>query len=114
MVDSGLNVIYSFISPYKAGRDMIRSLMSEGDFIEVFVNTPIEECTRRDPKGLYSEGKEAKIKNFTGINAPYEAPERPGNPAGDGRSPPGRTGRSDCQTPQESLRFLAVLSERLG
>lgn len=77
MVDSGLIVICSFISPYKAERDMIRSLVAAGDFIEVFVNTPIEECMRRDPKGLYSKAKEGKIKNFTGIDAPYEAPERP-------------------------------------
>lgn len=77
MVDGGLIVICSFISPYKAERDMVRSLVTEGDFIEVFVNTPIEECMRRDPKGLYSKAKEGKIKNFTGIDAPYEAPERP-------------------------------------
>ncbi|WP_426419449.1 sulfate adenylyltransferase subunit CysN [Bradyrhizobium genosp. A] len=77
MVDSGLIVICSFISPYRAERDMVRSLVAEGDFIEVFVNTPIEECMRRDPKGLYSKAKEGKIKNFTGIDAPYEAPERP-------------------------------------
>lgn len=77
MVDGGLIVICSFISPYKAERDMVRSLVAEGDFIEVFVNTPIEECMRRDPKGLYSKAKEGKIKNFTGIDAPYEPPERP-------------------------------------
>ncbi|MBR0688919.1 sulfate adenylyltransferase subunit CysN [Bradyrhizobium manausense] len=77
MVDSGLIVICSFISPYKAERDMVRGLVAEGDFVEVFVNTPIEECMRRDPKGLYSKAKEGKIKNFTGIDAPYEAPERP-------------------------------------
>lgn len=77
MVDSGLIVICSFISPYRAERDMVRSLVAEGDFIEVFVNTPIEECMRRDPKGLYTKAKEGKIKNFTGIDAPYEAPERP-------------------------------------
>ena len=77
MVDSGLIVICSFISPYKAERDTVRSLVAEGDFIEVFVNTPIEECMRRDPKGLYTKAKEGKIKNFTGIDAPYEAPERP-------------------------------------
>lgn len=77
MVDGGLIVICSFISPYKAERDVVRSLVAKGDFIEVFVNTPIEECMRRDPKGLYSKAKEGKIKNFTGIDAPYEVPERP-------------------------------------
>lgn len=77
MVDSGLIVICSFISPYRAERDMVRGLMDEGDFIEVFVSTPLEECMRRDPKGLYTKAKEGKIKNFTGIDAPYEMPERP-------------------------------------
>ena len=77
MVDSGLIVICSFISPYRAEREMVRALVGEGEFIEVFVDTPIEECVRRDPKGLYSKAKAGKIKNFTGIDAPYEAPEHP-------------------------------------
>ena len=77
MVDSGLIVICSFISPYKAEREMVRSLVGKGEFIEVFVDTPIEECFRRDPKGLYSKAKAGKIKNFTGVDAPYEIPERP-------------------------------------
>ena len=77
MVDSGLIVICSFISPYKAERDMVRNLVGEGEFIEVFVDTPIDECVRRDPKGLYSKAKSGKIKNFTGIDAPYEAPSAP-------------------------------------
>jgi len=77
MVDSGLIVICSFISPYKAERDMVRNLVGEDEFIEVFVDTPIEECVRRDPKGLYSKAKSGKIKNFTGIDAPYEAPAMP-------------------------------------
>jgi bifunctional enzyme CysN/CysC len=77
MLESGLIVICSFISPYRAERDMVRGLVDEGEFIEVFVDTPIEECVRRDPKGLYSKAKSGKIKNFTGIDAPYEAPTRP-------------------------------------
>jgi bifunctional enzyme CysN/CysC len=77
MVDSGLIVICSFISPYKAERDMVRDLVGGGEFIEVFVDTPIDECVRRDPKGLYSKAKSGKIKNFTGIDAPYEAPSAP-------------------------------------
>jgi bifunctional enzyme CysN/CysC len=77
MVDSGLIVICSFISPYRAEREMVRALVGDGEFIEVFVDTPIEECARRDPKGLYSKAKAGKIKNFTGIDAPYEAPEHP-------------------------------------
>jgi bifunctional enzyme CysN/CysC len=77
MVDGGLIVICSFISPYKAERDMVRGLVGDGEFLEVFVDTPIEECERRDPKGLYSKAKAGKIKNFTGIDAPYEAPIAP-------------------------------------
>lgn len=77
MVDSGLLVICSFISPYKAERDMVRDLVGDGEFIEVFVDTPIGECVRRDPKGLYAKAKSGLIKNFTGIDAPYEAPSAP-------------------------------------
>lgn len=77
MVDSGLLVICSFISPYKAERDMVRDLVGDGEFIEVFVDTPIGECVRRDPKGLYAKAKSGTIKNFTGIDAPYEAPSVP-------------------------------------
>ncbi|WP_407175739.1 sulfate adenylyltransferase subunit CysN [Bradyrhizobium sp. STM 3562] len=77
MVDSGLIVICSFISPYRAERKMIRGLVGDGEFLEVFVDTPIEECERRDPKGLYSKAKSGKIKNFTGLDAPYEAPISP-------------------------------------
>ncbi|EHR04628.1 sulfate adenylyltransferase subunit CysN [Bradyrhizobium sp. WSM471] len=77
MVESGLIVICSFISPYTAERDMIRELVDEGEFVEVFVDTPMEECERRDPKGLYSKAKAGKIKNFTGVDAPYQPPAAP-------------------------------------
>ncbi len=77
MVDSGLIAICSFISPYRAEREMVRALVGDGEFIEVFVDTPIEECERRDSKGLYSKARAGKIKNFTGIDAPYEVPEIP-------------------------------------
>ncbi|MBR0904606.1 sulfate adenylyltransferase subunit CysN [Bradyrhizobium liaoningense] len=77
MLDSGLIVICSFISPYKAERDMIRSLVAEGEFIEVFVDTPFEECMQRDRKGLYTKAKQGEIKNFTGMDAPYEIPAQP-------------------------------------
>jgi bifunctional enzyme CysN/CysC len=77
MTESGLVVLCSFISPYRAERDMVRGLVPEGEFIEVFVDTPIEECVRRDPKGLYAKAKAGQIKNFTGFDAPYEAPQTP-------------------------------------
>ena len=77
MVEAGLIVICSFISPYRADRELIRSLVPGDEFIEVFVDTPIEECVRRDPKGLYAKAKMGKIMNFTGIDSPYEAPETP-------------------------------------
>jgi bifunctional enzyme CysN/CysC len=75
MTEAGVIVLCSFISPYRAERDMVRKLVPEGDFIEVFVDTPIDECIRRDPKGLYAKAKAGELKNFTGIDAPYEAPE---------------------------------------
>ena len=77
LVDAGLIVLCSFISPYRAEREMVRGLVSDGEFIEVFVDTPIDECARRDPKGLYAKAKAGTIKNFTGFDAPYEAPENP-------------------------------------
>lgn len=77
MTEAGLIVICSFISPYRAERDMVRKLVAEGEFIEVFVDTPIDECIRRDPKGLYAKAQAGGIKNLTGIDAPYEAPEAP-------------------------------------
>jgi bifunctional enzyme CysN/CysC len=77
LVDAGLIVLCSFISPYRAERDMVRGLVSDGEFVEVFVDTPIEECARRDPKGLYAKAKAGTIKNFTGFDAPYEVPANP-------------------------------------
>lgn len=77
MVDAGLIVICSFISPYRAERDMVRGLVGPGEFFEIFVDTPIEECARRDPKGLYARAKAGKIKNFTGLDAPYDRPKSP-------------------------------------
>jgi bifunctional enzyme CysN/CysC len=73
MVESGLIVLCSFISPYQAERDLVRRLVAEGEFIEVFVDTPLEDCIKRDPKGLYAKAKAGELKNFTGIDAPYEA-----------------------------------------
>ncbi len=74
-VDSGAIVLCSFISPFRAERRMVRELVGAGEFVEVFVDTPLEECKRRDPKGLYARALEGKIKNFTGIDSPYEPPE---------------------------------------
>lgn len=74
-VDAGLVVLCSFISPFRAERRMVRELVEPEEFVEIFVDTPLEECIRRDPKGLYARAKEGKIKNFTGIDSPYEVPE---------------------------------------
>ncbi|HUJ03251.1 MAG TPA: sulfate adenylyltransferase subunit CysN, partial [Rhizomicrobium sp.] len=74
-VDAGLIVLVSFISPFRSERRMARELLQPGEFIEVFVDTPIEICMRRDPKGLYQKALAGQIKNFTGIDSPYEAPE---------------------------------------
>jgi bifunctional enzyme CysN/CysC len=77
MTESGLIVLCSFISPYRAEREMVRNLVAAGDFFEVFVDTPIAECIRRDPKGLYAKAQAGQIKNFTGFDAPYEHPQSP-------------------------------------
>ncbi|MEP7457109.1 sulfate adenylyltransferase subunit CysN [Phyllobacterium sp. SB3] len=77
MVDAGLIVLVSFISPFKAERRMVRELLGDGEFMEVYVDTPFEECARRDPKGLYAKALRGEIKNFTGVDSPYEAPENP-------------------------------------
>ena len=77
MVDAGLVVLAAFVSPYRADRDAIRALFPQGEFVEVFVDTPLAECEQRDPKGLYKKARAGEIKNFTGISDPYEAPEQP-------------------------------------
>jgi bifunctional enzyme CysN/CysC len=77
MVDAGLIVLVAFISPFRAERRLARSLFAEGDFIEVFVDTPLEECERRDAKGLYAKARSGALPNFTGIDSPYEPPESP-------------------------------------
>ena len=77
ILESGLIVLCSFISPYRAEREMVRRLVADGEFIEVFVDTPLQDCIQRDPKGLYAKVKAGKIKNFTGIDAPYEVPDQP-------------------------------------
>jgi bifunctional enzyme CysN/CysC len=76
-VEAGLIVLCAFISPFRAERQMVRSLVDAGEFLEVFVDTPIEECVRRDPKGLYAKARAGAIPNFTGIGSPYETPQAP-------------------------------------
>ncbi|MCK1364135.1 sulfate adenylyltransferase subunit CysN [Bradyrhizobium sp. 62] len=77
MLDAGLIVICCFISPFRAERDSLRELVGPDELVEIFVDTPIEDCIQRDPKGLYAAALAGKIKNFTGVDSPYEPPERP-------------------------------------
>lgn len=76
-VDSGQFVLTAFISPFRADRQIVRDLLDEGEFIEVYIKCPIEECEVRDPKGLYDKARKGIIKDFTGIDSPYEEPEQP-------------------------------------
>jgi len=75
--DAGGLVLSAFISPYRNDRDRVRALLGAGEFIEVFVDTPLEICEARDPKGLYKKARAGEISNFTGLDAPYEVPENP-------------------------------------
>lgn len=77
MVDAGLVVIVSFISPFESDRRMARQLFAPGEFVEVYVETPLHECEKRDVKGLYAKARRGEIKNFTGIDSPYEPPQTP-------------------------------------
>jgi adenylylsulfate kinase len=75
--DAGLIVLTAFISPLRADRQAVRDLLGEGNFLEIYVDCPLEECMRRDPKGLYRKAQTGEIPEFTGISSPYEAPEAP-------------------------------------
>ena len=100
--DAGGLVLSAFISPYREDRDRVRGLMGLGEFIEVFVDTPLEICEARDPKGLYKKARAGEIKNFTGIDDPYEAPPKPEIHL-----------HSDQQTLAEEVeQILSVLRER--
>lgn len=77
MIDAGLVVLAAFVSPYKKDRDNIRTIVKDVNFVEIYINTSLEECERRDVKGLYKKARAGEIKNMTGISAPYEAPEQP-------------------------------------
>jgi adenylylsulfate kinase len=75
--DAGLVTLTAFISPYRKDRDAVRATMKDGDFIEIFVDAPLEVCEKRDPKGLYKKARAGELKGFTGIDDPYEAPTKP-------------------------------------
>jgi bifunctional enzyme CysN/CysC len=77
MVDAGLITIVSFISPFRAERQFARERFPDGNFLEIFIDTPLDLCEQRDPKGLYKKARAGQLANFTGINSPYEAPENP-------------------------------------
>lgn len=95
MYDAGLIVIASFISPFESDRKMARELFPNGDFIEVFIETPIEVCEKRDPKGLYAKVRQGEVKGFSGIDSPYETPLRPEIVI-----------PTECLEPEESVVFL--------
>ncbi len=101
--DAGVIVFTSFISPYRTDRDAVRALMDEGDFVEVFVDAPLDVCEERDVKGLYRKARAGEIPEFTGISAPYEAPERPELVLHTGR-----------QTVQESVETMLQYLEEKG
>jgi len=77
MTDAGLIVITAFISPFRSERDLVRAMLPPGEFVEVFVDTPLSVAEARDVKGLYAKARAGQLKNFTGIDSPYEAPEHP-------------------------------------
>lgn len=77
MLDAGLIVLSAFISPFKADRDQVRQIVGAENYVEVFVDTPLEICEQRDVKGLYKKARAGEVKNFTGIDSPYERPEKP-------------------------------------
>jgi bifunctional enzyme CysN/CysC len=77
MTDAGLIVVTAFISPFRAEREMVRQMMQPGEFFEIHVDTPLAEAEARDVKGLYKKARSGQLKNFTGIDSPYEAPEAP-------------------------------------
>ncbi|EKN68581.1 adenylyl-sulfate kinase [Schinkia azotoformans] len=76
-VDAGVMTLTAFISPYREDRNMVREMVDDGEFLEIYVKCSLEECEKRDPKGLYKKARNGEIKGFTGIDAPYEAPADP-------------------------------------
>jgi bifunctional enzyme CysN/CysC len=102
MVDAGLIVLVSFISPFRSERQMARSLLEADEFVEVFVDTPLEVAEARDPKGLYRKARAGQLKNFTGIDSPYEAPENPEL----------RIDTTQVSAEDAALQIISVLVER--
>lgn len=76
-VDCGVIVLAAFISPYRSDRQMVAKMVEKGEFTEIYINCPLEVCEERDPKGLYKKARAGELKDFTGVDAPFEAPERP-------------------------------------
>jgi adenylylsulfate kinase-like enzyme len=87
MTDAGLIVLTAFISPFRADRARVRAAMAPGDFLEVHVATSLDECERRDPKGLYAKARRGELRDMTGIDSPYEPPELPDLVVGIGAAP---------------------------
>ena len=77
MCDAGLIVLASFISPFEKDRSLVKQVVGDENFIEIFISTPLDECEKRDPKGLYAKARTGEINTFTGINSPYEEPKKP-------------------------------------
>ena len=100
-VDGGFLTLASFVSPYRADRDGVRALMDTGDFVEIFIDTPVELCEQRDPKGLYKKARSGEIPNFTGVSDPYEAPEN----AEMGIKP------ADCSPEDAAVQIIAMLED---
>jgi adenylylsulfate kinase len=101
-VDAGLFTLTAFISPYREDRDMVRELQGDKEFIEIYVKCSVEECEKRDPKGLYEKARKGEIKGFTGISAPYEEPIKPE-----------LTIESDKQSLEESVaKVMSYLKEK--
>lgn len=76
-LDAGIIVLSAFISPFQSDRDLVRNLFQEGQFLEIFIDSSLDVCEKRDPKGIYAKARKGEIKNFTGIDSPYESPKKP-------------------------------------
>ena len=101
-VDAGFILLTSFVSPYKADRAKVRALFDDGDFLEIFIDTPVELCEKRDPKGLYKKARKGEISNFTGVSDPYEKPENPELVIS----------TAECSPQEAALQIVDLLAER--